>query len=62
MDIYRTTEHGVACAAAGLFVSKIGFNRQCIYSARCLVSNSTESHGYMYIYVVASSQEVDSVH
>ena len=46
MDIYRTTEHGVACAAAGLFVSKIGFNRQCIYSARCLVSNSTESHGY----------------
>ena len=47
MDIYRTTEHGVACAAAGLFVSKIGFNRQCIYTARCLVSNSTESHGYM---------------
>ena len=36
----------VACAAAGLFVSNSGFNRLHI-SARYLVSNSAESHGYI---------------
>ena len=36
----------VACAAAGLFVSNSGFNRLRI-SARYLVSNSAESHGYI---------------
>ena len=38
--------NGSACAAAGLFVSNIGFNRLRI-SARYLVSNSAESHGYI---------------
>ena len=41
-----TLERFVACAAAGLFVSNSGFNRLRI-SARYLVSNSTESHGYI---------------
>ena len=36
----------LACAAAGLFVSNSGFNRLRI-SARYLVSNSVESHGYI---------------
>ena len=35
-----------ACAAAGLFVSNSGFNRLRI-NARCLVSNSAGSHGYI---------------
>ena len=39
------TKH-IACAAAGLFVSNSGFNRLRI-SARYLVSNSAESHGYI---------------
>ena len=36
----------VVCLAAGLFVSNSGFNRLRI-SARYLVSNSAESHGYI---------------
>ena len=37
---------GIACAAAGLFVSNSGFNRLRI-GARYLVSNSAESQGYI---------------
>ena len=44
--VLKTSTH-LACAAAGLFVSNSGFNRLRI-CARYLVSDSAESHGYIY--------------